>query len=401
MTTTEPLDMTPPSSARRLRRSRTERIGAGVAGGLGEYFGVDPVIFRVLFATSAFFGGAGVLAYLIAWAAIPDEGTERAAIDGWVSSLRRRRVPVWVIAAAAALLLWLIAFSWWAPGPLFPVLAVVLILVAIFGRRGSAPARTSADGTDAPASGPVSLDKGQQADESSSSMPAPSAAAAPSPAWASESRRWISESRAARRERVRRAFPVKVATLLVLAATLLTLGLVDAATGIAVRVYFWFALAILSVGLIIGMALRRTPWSLLILLVPAIIGVIAFAGSHASLHDGVGQREWAPVAAPAREYKLAFGDATLDLRSLHPQDGPRVIRIEQAAGNLTIRAPRTMNLTVVGNVHFGAVALDGDVPDRSGGMTVSRVIEPLPGATGEPIRVIVHLADGRIDVERS
>ena len=85
----------PPPTARRLRRSRTDRVGAGVASGLGDYFGLDPVLFRVLFATSAFFGGAGILAYLLAWAAIPEEGTEHAPIDGWIGALRRRRVPVW------------------------------------------------------------------------------------------------------------------------------------------------------------------------------------------------------------------------------------------------------------------------------------------------------------------
>lgn len=391
MTTTEPLDMTPPSPAtHRLRRSTTDRIGAGVAGGLGEYFGIDPVIFRVLFATAAFFGGAGILGYLIGWAAIPEEGTEHATIDRWVSSLRRRRVPVWLMAVAAGLLLWLVAFSWWAPGPLFPVLAVVLILVAIFGRRGAAVA--------APPSAPVNLEK--EPDGPGTAEPVPPGAAASS-SWVDESRRWLAESRAARRERLRRAFPVKVATLLVLAATLLTLGLVDAATGIAVPTYFWFALAILATGLLVGMVVRRTPWSLVVLLIPAIIGVVSLAGSRVTLHDGVGQREWAPEAAPAAEYKLAFGDATLDLGSLRPQDGPRVIRVDEGGGRLTIRAPRAMNLTVVANVHFGVVSLNGHAPDRSGGVAVSRLIEPLPGATGQPIRIDVHLADGQVDLERS
>src|SRR3954469_16860298 len=104
----------PPASGRRLlRRNRTNRVAAGVSSGLGDYFGVDPVLFRVLFATSAFFGGAGILAYLLAWAAIPEEGTERAAIDGWVGKLRARRVPFWAIVIAAAVLLYLVAFSWW------------------------------------------------------------------------------------------------------------------------------------------------------------------------------------------------------------------------------------------------------------------------------------------------
>src|SRR3954470_8985209 len=86
----------PPASGHRLlRRSRTDRVGAGVAGGLGEYFGVDPVLFRVLFATAAFFGGAGILAYLLAWAAIPEAGTDHARIDDWIGALRRHRVPIW------------------------------------------------------------------------------------------------------------------------------------------------------------------------------------------------------------------------------------------------------------------------------------------------------------------
>src|SRR4051812_49999389 len=116
----------PPASGRRLlRRTRTDRVAAGVSSGLGDYFGVDPVLFRVLFATAAFFGGAGILAYLLAWAAIPEAGTEHAAIDGWVRELRRRRVPFWVAIVVAGLFLWVIAFSWWAPEPFFPVLVVV------------------------------------------------------------------------------------------------------------------------------------------------------------------------------------------------------------------------------------------------------------------------------------
>src|SRR3954454_21107874 len=105
----------PPASAHRLlRRNRSNRVAAGVSSGLGDYFGVDPVLFRVLFATSAFFGGAGILSYLLASAAIPGEGTQHAPIDGWVSALRRRRVPVWLVVIVGGLFLWLAAFSWWA-----------------------------------------------------------------------------------------------------------------------------------------------------------------------------------------------------------------------------------------------------------------------------------------------
>jgi len=400
MSTTETQNMTPPPApTHRLRRSRTDRIGAGVAGGLGEYFGIDPVIFRVLFATAAFFGGAGILGYLLAWAAIPEQGRDRAPIDGWVASLRHRQVPMWLVALGAGLLLWLTAFSWWAPGPFFPVMAVVIILVIAFGRRGDAPKPPSqapsepsvqaAEQAASPQADTVSLDK------TTAEQPT-----APPPSWVADSRRWISDSREARNIRLRRAFPVKVATLAVLAATLLTLGLIDAATGIPVPVYFWFATGILGAGLVIGGLLRRTPWSVAILFVPSVIGLIALAGSHASLHDGVGQRIWTPTTSVASNYNLAFGHTELDLRSLQPQDGPRTIRIEEAAGDVHIFAPATMNMTVVANVRFGDVGVDGS-NDAAHGVGVSRLVEPLSGATGQPITVIVHLADGHIEVDRS
>lgn len=377
--TTESVEMTPPASTppKRLRRSRTDRIGAGVAGGLGEYFALDPVIFRVLFATATFFGGAGLLAYLLAWAAIPEEGTARAPIDGWVTWLRNRRVPFWLIAATAAVIFWLVAFSWWAPGPFFPVLVVVIVLVVVFGRRGR------------PQPASVNLTKDPVGD------------AEPATPWLGESRRWIAESRDAHRERVRRSFPVRVATLLALIATLLTLGVIDAVNGIAIPIYFYVAAGILAVGLLVGMVLRRTPWGMSLLLVPAVIGAIAFGGTHARLQDGVGNRDWTPVAAPSGHYRFAFGRTTFDLRSMHPLDGPREVRVDQAAGALEILAPRSLAVRVVANVHFGVVTLDDETPDDGdNGSNVRRVIEPLTTARGPLLTIDVHLASGRINVVR-
>jgi phage shock protein C len=57
--------------ANRLQRSRNERVIGGVCGGLAEYFNVDPVLVRVLFAVVTLMGGAGVLLYLILWVVVP------------------------------------------------------------------------------------------------------------------------------------------------------------------------------------------------------------------------------------------------------------------------------------------------------------------------------------------
>lgn len=58
---------------RHLYRSETNKVIAGVAGGLGEYFDIDPVIVRVIFVVLTFFGGGGILLYLILWLVIPKE----------------------------------------------------------------------------------------------------------------------------------------------------------------------------------------------------------------------------------------------------------------------------------------------------------------------------------------
>jgi phage shock protein PspC (stress-responsive transcriptional regulator) len=57
--------------AKRLRRSLKDSVIGGVSGGLGEYFGADPVIFRILFVVLTFTGGGGVLIYLLMWIFIP------------------------------------------------------------------------------------------------------------------------------------------------------------------------------------------------------------------------------------------------------------------------------------------------------------------------------------------
>ncbi|SRR5690606_15975537 len=58
---------------KKLYRSVRDKMIGGVAGGLANYFEIDPTIVRVLFVVSLFAGGAGVLAYLILWVVIPEE----------------------------------------------------------------------------------------------------------------------------------------------------------------------------------------------------------------------------------------------------------------------------------------------------------------------------------------
>ncbi len=57
---------------KRLYRSVKDRRIAGVAGGIAEYFNVDPTLVRLAWLLAIFVIGGGILAYLIAWIVIPD-----------------------------------------------------------------------------------------------------------------------------------------------------------------------------------------------------------------------------------------------------------------------------------------------------------------------------------------
>lgn len=59
------------SDAPRLTRSETDRLVAGVCGGLGAHFGIDATIVRIGFVLLAVFGGSGVVLYLALWLIVP------------------------------------------------------------------------------------------------------------------------------------------------------------------------------------------------------------------------------------------------------------------------------------------------------------------------------------------
>jgi phage shock protein PspC (stress-responsive transcriptional regulator) len=59
------------AAPRRLTRRTDDRVIAGVSSGLGAYFGVDPVIFRIGFVALTLAGGTGILIYLLLWAVLP------------------------------------------------------------------------------------------------------------------------------------------------------------------------------------------------------------------------------------------------------------------------------------------------------------------------------------------
>src|SRR4249919_1601326 len=111
----------------RLRRSRTDRKLAGVAGGLGRHLDIDPVILRVAFVVLVFFGGAGLILYGALWLLVPEEGQDRAAVS---LDERSRSIALIIAGVIAALVLFGDSLGhFWFPWPLAIVAVVVLLFV--------------------------------------------------------------------------------------------------------------------------------------------------------------------------------------------------------------------------------------------------------------------------------
>jgi phage shock protein C len=73
-----------------LVRSRKGRMVAGICAGVADYFGWDATLIRVVVAVvSVMTGGAGVLAYLVAWALIPVEGEKPSIAEDLISKTRQ------------------------------------------------------------------------------------------------------------------------------------------------------------------------------------------------------------------------------------------------------------------------------------------------------------------------
>lgn len=61
------------SQRKRLYRSRTNRKLGGVCGGLGDYFNIDPTLFRIIFLILFLGAGQGLVLYIILWLVVPQE----------------------------------------------------------------------------------------------------------------------------------------------------------------------------------------------------------------------------------------------------------------------------------------------------------------------------------------
>jgi len=123
---------------KKLYRSDRNKVLAGVCGGIGEYFSVDPVIIRLLAVVFCLMGGAGILAYIIAIFIIPARpsgsefsyGEEAAAEPGNKQNTKAAAVTLGIILILLGGLVMLRYLIPWVPGDV--IFAGCLVVAGIY-----------------------------------------------------------------------------------------------------------------------------------------------------------------------------------------------------------------------------------------------------------------------------
>jgi phage shock protein PspC (stress-responsive transcriptional regulator) len=347
--TTDQTDTTPAAPAgppRRLTRLPQRGPIAGVAEGLGVYFGLDPVIFRIAFVLLAIAGGSGVLAYIIGWIAIPEasDADQAAATTPSLDDEQTRRWVGWGLIVVAVLLLAADPFDISRPGLIWG-LALIALGVLLF--RSDRDPGTSPQPSAAASEGPSSPEVRHEAVVATADVRAPEPQRDRSPVG---------------RMTVGAALLAGGAAALLDAAGLLRLGATE---------YLALLLVIIGGGLLVSAWLGHARWLIAVGLTLVVLLAASVAiGPHVHLEGGVGEREWTPqgVAEIEPRYELFAGEAVLDLTDADLTEDVTVAA-GVTFGSLTVIVPEEITVTADARVSGGDIDLLGA---RAAGLSAER-----------------------------
>ena len=374
---------TRPQTSRRLVRRTDGKMIAGVAAGLGDYFGVDPVWFRLGFVLSSFLGGAGLIAYVALWLVMPEgAGTEPTPLERHAERIAHSMhgAPAWVGVGLVIIggLLVVTTVVDWRPGVFWGV-ALVLLGIMLFRGLGDRETRH------APLLSPPPVPSVPGDPSGPPPLPEPGSVA-PSP----PPRR--------RRERSRLGFLTIGAVMVALgtASALDAGGVIDA----TLVQYLSLALAVLGVGMIAGTWWGRARWLIVpgVLLIPF---VLAASLIKVPFEGGFGDAFFHPTTAQAieSEYRLVGGQMVIDLNDTKLPPGTTRILATVVGGRILIHVPPGAAIEVHARAGGGRVTLFGRSYDGLN-VDVSRRfgLAPTPGSTSV-LRLDLEVSFGQVQVD--
>jgi phage shock protein PspC (stress-responsive transcriptional regulator) len=328
-----------PTAPRVLRRRSDDRVLAGVASGLGDYFNVDPLLVRIVFVGLMVFGGSGLFLYLISWLLIPDERTGTSVAERFFRG--GGRVVLWLllILAGLALIAGIGGFGVGGFGGDFNAIVVGAVLIIALG---AFLLRNEPDGASGQASGATVT--GQSIPAGTDVAPAPVAVRRPP------------------RPPSPLGWYVAGAALIGVGA----LAVVQNVTGAAIDLgqYFGLALGILGIGLLIGAFWGRARW---LILVGLLILPFAWMASLISvpLEGGWGTYRYSPATGEQLldEYRLVGGQIRLDLTDVERTTDPIDVAASVGVGEIRVLLPDDADLELDAAVGGGVLRVLGESQD--------------------------------------
>jgi phage shock protein PspC (stress-responsive transcriptional regulator) len=344
----------------RLERRTDRRVLAGVAGGLGDRFGVSPGWFRLAFILSAFAGGMGVAVYVLLWFLMPRADLPRSAAQQVAD--RFPDAPAWIgVALIGVGVITLTGLVGDALGFHAGTLAWGILLIGgglvLFRRGPDLEDPTAAMAMPAPpatGSGPVT--QGTAITDVLPAMPVLRPPRAP-------------------RERSPLGWLILGIALAAsgVVAVLRQIGALHLSLGQTLAV----PLTIIGVGLLVGAVIGRARWTVLLglLLVPLVLAGSAFT---VPLNGRYGDVQVQQVTQVRSSYTLSGGRFGLDLSRMDPAKLPSVIDVRMGLGSVEVILPKhgvRVEATVnIGDVHMGRSAGGFDVVKSLGDPNATTVV---------------------------
>lgn len=377
---------------RRLLRTPDDKVVAGVCGGLGRYFDIDPVIFRIAFAALTLAGGTGVVVYLVFWVAVPEVGAGHSLGEHLVHHGPNRSLAGVVLLAIAALVIVGNVFDSGFGGALVLMAAGAALLVWKKDERPPSDGGRRDHGAPAGA-GAIDDDDGylyEPHDEMEDD----------GPPFATSSGYVRYRSDAPVRTRGPRSYLGRLTVgVLLLVAGGFAMGSATGAVETSLETFFGVALLITGAGLLVGARFGRARG-----LIPlGVVLTLLLAGASfldVPLRGGMGERIHRPVTADdvRGDYRLLAGTMTIDLSRV--RFGPATTEIEAsvAAGELIVLVPRGVDVQVDVSTSAGEVDVLGHT-DEGVGIDMQRVDED--DGRSARLELDLQVGVGTVEVQRA
>ncbi len=395
----------PPRLTRRAHGQ--DRVIGGVAGGIADYFGIDPLLVRLAFVGFALLGGGGIVLYVLGWIFIPERGEgEVAGKAGRAAGVDAAKyLGLGLIAVATLILVDGIGFGPDGLGPLEHIFfATILVGLGVYLLRKEPTPERSPLPPQPPQSPPPGPPAGQAGSYATTSRMVATQQAQPIPS-ATFPESSIGYEHPAEPKKPRERSRLGLFTL---AAMLLATGTAALLNNLGVTSFDGgqlsaLALTVLGGGLIVGAwwgRARSLIW-IGVVMFPFVAFFSLIDLSMVPFDGEVGQLNERPRSQMeiADGFELLAGEARFDMNDFEfVVDEEAELVVDMAVGQVTVFVPRNVFVDADINLEAGEIVF---FDDRRAGQGVDIVDSDGDPESDARLSLDIDAALGQVEIHRS